>query len=117
MSAALVAACSTPRRSAPIVDRIPPSVRPAEVASPVTTVAPASSSVVPKAGERSAYYTVKKGDTLYRIALDLGQNYRDIIAWNNLSNPNDIKVDQALRVLPPEAESVAGASQDFAARR
>ena len=47
-------------------------------------------------------YTVKKGDTLLRIALDHGQNYRDVVAWNNLANPNDIKVDQVLRVAPPE---------------
>ena len=46
---------------------------------------------------------VKKGDTLYRIALDHGQSYSDIVAWNNLKNPNDIKVDQMLRVAPMDA--------------
>jgi lipoprotein NlpD len=43
-------------------------------------------------------YTVKKGDTLYSIALDHGQDYKDIAAWNNLENPNLIKVGQQLRV-------------------
>jgi lipoprotein NlpD len=47
-------------------------------------------------------YVVKKGDTLLKIALDHGQNYRDVVAWNNLANPNDIKADQVLRVAPPE---------------
>ncbi|WP_229459140.1 peptidoglycan DD-metalloendopeptidase family protein [Massilia cavernae] len=35
------------------------------------------------------------------IALDFGQNYRDLVGWNNLSDPNDIKVGQVLRVAPP----------------
>lgn len=47
------------------------------------------------------YYTVKRGDTLYRIALENGQDYRDIAAWNNISNPSSIKEGQILRVIPP----------------
>lgn len=85
---ALLAACSTPRHSAPVSDRLPgagmhEASRPQVVAGP-------------------GYYTVKKGDTLFRIALDQGQAYRDIVTWNNLANPNDIKVDQVLRVAPPD---------------
>ncbi|MEG0885729.1 MAG: peptidoglycan DD-metalloendopeptidase family protein, partial [Janthinobacterium sp.] len=38
-------------------------------------------------------------------ALEHGQNYRDLVAWNDLSNPNDIKVDQVLRVLPPNGDT------------
>ena len=44
------------------------------------------------------YYTVKKGDTLYRIALEHGQDYKDVVAWNNIANPNSIKEGQVLRV-------------------
>ncbi len=51
---------------------------------------------------RSAYHTVKKGDTLYSIALDNGQDYRDVAAWNSLDNPNVIKIGQQLRVTPPD---------------
>ena len=87
LSIALLSACSTTRQ-APVVDRTP-------------VVAPAPVKVEEPKEERGMY-TVKKGDTLIRIALDHGQNYRDLVAWNNLSNPNDIKVDQVLRVLPPE---------------
>lgn len=50
-------------------------------------------------------YTVKKGDTLYSIALDHGQDYKDIAAWNNLDNPGLIKIGQALRVAPQDASS------------
>lgn len=56
------------------------------------------------------YYTVKRGDTLYRIALDNGQDHRDIAAWNNIVNPSAIKEGQVLRVIPPgAAEPVDGA--------
>jgi len=47
------------------------------------------------------YYTVKRGDTLYRIALENGQDYKDIAAWNNLTNPSAIKEGIVLRVAPP----------------
>jgi lipoprotein NlpD len=53
----------------------------------------------------SGLYTVKKGDTLYSIALDNGQDYKDIAAWNTLDNPNLIKVGQQLRVTPPDGGS------------
>ena len=44
-------------------------------------------------------YIVKKGDTLYSIALDHGLDYRDLVAWNTIENPNRILVGQALRCL------------------
>ena len=61
-------------------------------------VVPATVGVADKAG----FHTVKKGDTLYSISLDYGQDYKDVAAWNYLENPNLIKVGQQLRVLPPE---------------
>lgn len=51
------------------------------------------------------YYTVKRGDSLYRIALDNGQDHRDIAAWNNITNVNAIKEGQVLRIAPPQAET------------
>jgi lipoprotein NlpD len=44
---------------------------------------------------------VKKGDTLYSIALDHGLAYRDVAAWSGLSDPNVIRVGQTLRLTPP----------------
>ncbi|MFA9216201.1 MAG: peptidoglycan DD-metalloendopeptidase family protein [Sphingomonadaceae bacterium] len=95
---ALLSACSTTPHLAPVVDRNPsaPASKPAPAGEPA-----------PAARDERGMYTVKKGDTLIRIALEFGQNYRDLVAWNNLSNPNDIKVDQVLRVQPPEAGSSA----------
>ncbi len=53
------------------------------------------------------YYTVKRGDTLYRIALENGQDHRDIAAWNGIANPSAIKEGQVLRVVPPGAAEPA----------
>ncbi|MDQ1832521.1 peptidoglycan DD-metalloendopeptidase family protein [Massilia scottii] len=87
----LLSACHTaPRRPVPVVDRLPA----ADIRAPRAT---------DDAKDERGMYTVKRGDTLIRIALDHGQNYRDLVAWNNLANPNDIKVDQVLRVIPPES--------------
>lgn len=56
------------------------------------------------------YYTVKRGDTLYRIALEHGQDHRDIATWNGIANPSAIKEGQVLRVVPPGGnESADGA--------
>lgn len=49
---------------------------------------------------KPGYYTVKPGDTVLRIALESGQNWRDIVAWNNLTNPNYIEIGQVLRIEP-----------------
>ena len=43
-------------------------------------------------------YTVKRGDTLYQIALDNGLDYRELAAWNNIENINVIRVGQVLRL-------------------
>lgn len=97
----VLTACSTTKNSAPVVEHHP-STR-AAVVKPAT--APAA---VQRSPDAHGFYTVKKGDTLIRIALDHGQNYRDLVAWNNLANPNDIKIDQSLRVLPPESGLTSG---------
>jgi lipoprotein NlpD len=54
---------------------------------------------------KPGYYTVKPGDTLIRIGLDNGQNWRDVVRWNGLDNPNVIEVGQVLRVVPPAADA------------
>ncbi|HEY4072308.1 MAG TPA: peptidoglycan DD-metalloendopeptidase family protein [Herbaspirillum sp.] len=89
---ALLAACATSNTPAPVVSRTSQSAE-----------APAAAATPAPAPEGHGYYRVKKGDTLFRIAVEVGQSYKDIVTWNNLGNPNDIKVDQMLRVLPPEA--------------
>lgn len=89
LSALLLAGCFA-QSPAPTVDRSPTAQAKAPQPSPVVPSGP-------------GYYTVKRGDTLYRIALENGQDYKDIVAWNNIVNPGSIKEGQVLRVLPPGA--------------
>ena len=92
---ALLAACgSSPRAPAPVEDR---SAR-ASASAPDSKALPGAEN----AG-KPGYYTVQKGDTLTRIALDHGQAWRDVARWNNLGNPDVIEVGQVLRVAPPGA--------------
>ena len=49
---------------------------------------------------RPEYHTVRKGDTLYSIALDFGQDYRDLARWNALADPSYIQIGQQLRLFP-----------------
>lgn len=96
----LLAACQTPSRKAPVEERSfganPANYRPAS---------PGGIPVVVEEGRPDARgtYTVKRGDTLLRIALEHGQNYRDLVTWNNLTDANDIRVGQVLRVAPQNA--------------
>jgi lipoprotein NlpD len=87
----IIAGCAS-HAPAPVEERggAPAATKPA---APVQAVATDS---------RIGYYSVKKGDTLYSIALDNGQDYKDVAAWNNLDNPNRIMVGQQLRVTPPD---------------
>lgn len=102
----VLSACSTPTRQAPVIDR-PASISQSRLrpAAP-----PAPEDIKPDA---RGTYTVRRGDTLIRIALDHGQNYRDLVTWNNLSDPDDIKVGQLLRVAPPEHNANAAGSASF----
>ena len=50
-------------------------------------------------------YTVKSGDTLYSIAREHGMDFRELIAMNNIENPNQISVGRVLKVRSPAAGS------------
>ena len=71
--------------------------------SPDEATVKAATSPVVESTIKPGYYTVKSGDTLIHISLDNGQNWKDLVRWNNLDNPNRIEVGQVLRVLPPES--------------
>ena len=101
---ALLAACASPRHTpAPVEDRT------ARHASVSTESRPAAAAPLPGAENagKAGYFTVRPGDTLIRIALESGQNWKDIARWNNLDNPNVIEVGQVLRVVPPGAIETA----------
>ena len=98
----LVAGCSTTPRQAPIVERTTGSSNKPRPA-PVRSEEPRQ--------DAKGTYTVRRGDTLLRIAFDHGQSYRDLVTWNNLSDPDDIKVGQVLRVAPERSSSTAVVTQ------
>ena len=96
LACASLAGCAGPYR-APVVERSVGRPSPAKPAAPA-------------AEQRPESYTVKRGDTLYSIALDNGLDYRDVAAWNNITDPADIKAGLVLRMRPP-VPAVAGQPQ------
>jgi lipoprotein NlpD len=98
-----LAGCAS-RTRAPIEDRAAPPVRP-----PPPVVAPAPPAPSPSEPAAGPTYVVKRGDTLYQIALDSGLDYRELAAWNNIENVNVIRVGQVLRLTAPGAEREAAA--------
>jgi lipoprotein NlpD len=97
LSAILLAGCASSKHApAPVEDRSAGTRAPAPAA-----VEPAKGLPGSENANKPGYYTVRSGDTLIRIALDSGQNWRDIARWNNIDNPNVIEVGQVLRVIPP----------------
>ena len=125
LSMTLLACSSGRQRPAPVADwakakkvaSAPASSEaPAKAASevvaaetPVAEPAPKRAPVGVENAGKPGYYTVQKGDTLIRIGLDAGQNYRDIARWNAIENPNKIEIGDVYRVIPPEEPAVAKA--------
>ncbi|ALS63968.1 LysM peptidoglycan-binding domain-containing protein [Pandoraea apista] len=94
----MLAACASRQVGAPVVDRT--------VGGTTTdSNVPGSAPVVDNTPVPAGFYRVKPGDRLYRIALENGQNYRDIARWNNIQNPDQIEVGQVLRVKPPAGDT------------
>ena len=60
------------------------------------------SGLPPEAGaQRADVHIIKKGDTLYSIAVSNGINPRDLAEWNNISDPGAIHIGQELYLSPP----------------
>ena len=96
----LVGCTSRSLTNAPVEDR-----GTARSAASVSSASALAKPIAPLPGAENAgkpgFYTVKPGDTMIRIGLDSGQNWRDITRWNTIENPNQIEVGQVLRITPP----------------
>lgn len=90
MVLALGACSSTSLTKAPVEDR-----------TAAGTAADAAALPGAENAGKPGYYTVQRGDTLYRISLNNGQSQSNIMRWNNLTNPNALEVGQVLRIAPP----------------
>ena len=81
------------RPPAPVIERAPGAQAPA---APL-----ARPPVVQKT------YTVKRGETLFGIALDHGLDYRELAEWNGITNAGVIRPGDVLRLGPPAATAQA----------
>lgn len=68
-----------------------------------------SSSSAPKAS--GGTYTVKKGDTLSAIAKEHGVSVANLQSWNNIKDPNRIKVGQKLKITGSNTSSTKSNSK------
>jgi lipoprotein NlpD len=106
VAAALVLlGCSSPRQKAPVEDRRSSAKSTASQSAGLKAGAQAALPGGSENAGKPGYYTVRPQDTLVRIALDNGQNWKDLARWNGLENPNLIEVGQVLRVVPPGADA------------
>jgi lipoprotein NlpD len=94
------AGCAARRTPAPVVER-QGKARPAAARA----AGPAPAAVA----QSTDHYVVKRGDTLYSIALDAGADYRELAQWNGLDDPTRIQVGQQLRVTPPPGQAQVAA--------
>jgi len=90
---------------------------PAAASAPASAASAESSAAAAEVKPQPGFYTVKPGDSLLRIAFDNGQNWRDIVRWNNIGNPDRIEVGQVLRVVPPTADAGAVSTKPVAMAR
>ncbi|TMH73235.1 MAG: LysM peptidoglycan-binding domain-containing protein [Betaproteobacteria bacterium] len=109
MIGVLAAGCASQHPSAPVTDRTARSgaPQPPPVAK-VTAPTPRTLS--------DEHYEVKRGDTLYSIALEHGVDYRELAQWNALDDPTRIRVGQVLRVKPDESRGVQIGRANIGAR-
>lgn len=92
LAAVLALTACVSRTPAPVVDRrAPPAAKPAPEAVAASPTAQPDT------------YVVKRGDTLYSIALDNGVDWRELAGLNQITDPSKLQVGQVLQVRPPVA--------------
>ncbi len=96
IAAAMLAGCASPT-PAPVVER-------------TRSTAPAVGRIVQvpstQVTTRPDTYTVRRGDTLYSIALDNGVDYRELASWNAITDPNILREGQVLSLKAPQEVQV-----------
>jgi lipoprotein NlpD len=80
------------------------------VVRPVEGQASRADSTRPSAGSTTSgrRYEVVSGDTLYKIAMQYGLDYREIARWNGIEAPYTIYPRQQLRLDPPGSVPASG---------
>jgi lipoprotein NlpD len=102
MAAVVMAGCAV-RTGAPVVDR-------AAEAKAASGKPPLAAKPAPRPTDaRPEFHAVRKGDTLYSIALDYGLDYRELAQWNGITGPSVISIGQQLRLSPAAGTTAATA--------
>jgi lipoprotein NlpD len=99
--ALLLAACAA-RRPAPVSERAPEAATP-----PAVVEAPPPAPEPAPVEKPLPTHTVKRGETLAAIAALYGIDRRELAAWNNIVNPNTLRVGQVLVVAAPGSVAAA----------
>src|SRR5687768_16087970 len=88
MLVTLLAGCASSKNRAPVEERAaaarPPAASAEAVPAPAAPAAEAKPVLNAEHAGKPGYYTVKQGDTLIRIGLENGQNWRDVARWNGI---------------------------------
>ena len=115
LAATLLSGCTLTPHRAPVEDRLPGAKPPVIAVSPAAAASAPVDASKPLPGAENAgkpgYYTIKTGDTMIRIGLETGQNWKDLAKWNNIDNPSIIEVGQVLRVVPPGVDASGAATR------
>jgi lipoprotein NlpD len=78
-----------------------------QVTAPVRDGAGGISTGTTTPAPASGFHTVRQGETLLGIARQYGVTLPDLVAWNNVTDPNQIHVGQTIRVAPTGAAPAA----------
>jgi len=121
IAVSVVVGCAQTPNRAPVEDRSATPRATVAAASPAQSPASAAEAAKPVAVDTNSgkpgFYTVKSGDTLIRIGLDNGQNWKDLMRWNNLSNPNLIEVGQVIRIVAPGVDPATATARPVTTAR
>ncbi len=113
----LLSACAT-KTPAPVIDRrapaqasttsiastvLAPQAKPATSATSTTS----TSATAAKPLDNGKTHAVQKGETLYSIALQNNIDHRELALWNNIDNPNLIKVGDVIRLSVPTTSAIS----------
>jgi len=76
---------------------------------PVSTTTTTTTTIAPTT-TLPEFYEVKAGDILSEIAKQFGISQTDLMAANNITNPDKIRSGQKLKLPPPTATTVPASS-------
>jgi lipoprotein NlpD len=93
---AVAVGCATRRTPAPVID-----ARTHKHLFSKSSAAPAAQRA------SSEFHTVRRGDTVYSIALEHGLDHREIAQWNGIDDPARLRIGQQLRVKAPPGAAAA----------